>query len=79
MTRPGPLTSAPNVAINGGKVTSTDNGSRPSIAPGASASLGMALSYSGAKPTPGTITVNGVNCNTTAAVGALNPNLYSDP
>lgn len=76
------LASAPwgaNVAINGGKVSSKDNGGRSSIAPGASVSFGMALSYSGAKPTPGTITVNGVNCSTTAAVGALNPNLYSDP
>ncbi len=72
------LTSAPwgaNVGISGGVVTSTDNGSHPSIAPGATVSFGMSLSYSGTKPTPGVITVSGVNC----VVAPVNPNLYVDP
>ncbi len=64
-----------NVAVNGNNVTSTDNGSRPGIAPGATVSYGMALSFAGAKPTPGTITVSGVNCVETA----VNPALYVDP
>lgn len=72
------LASAPwgaTVSVSGGTVTSTDNGSRPTIAPGASHSFGMALSYSGTKPAPGPITVNGVNCVTTT----VNSALYSDP
>jgi endoglucanase len=72
------LTSAPwgaNVGIAGNTVTSTDNGSHPSIAPGASVSFGMSLSYSGTRPAPGPITVSGVNC----AELPLNPALYVDP
>jgi endoglucanase len=75
------LTSAPwgaNVSVNGGTVTSTDNGSHPTIAPGAKVSFGMSLSYSGTKPSPGPITVDGVNCVTTAAPAASSA-LYSDP
>lgn len=86
--KPVALTSNPwgaTVSINGSRVTSRDNGSRPSIAPGTSVSFGMALSYSGTKPAPGTITVAGVNCTTTttppppANSGTINPNLYADP
>ena len=54
------------VGITGTTLKATDNGSNPSIAPGASVSFGVALSYSGgSKPTPGPITVNGVNCGAT--------------
>ncbi|WP_229422571.1 glycoside hydrolase family 6 protein [Pseudoduganella umbonata] len=63
------------VAVTGSRVTATDDGSSPAIAPGASASFGMPLSYTGARPVPGRITVQGVNC----VVQAPNPNLYSDP
>jgi endoglucanase len=72
------LTAAPwgaNVGIAGNTVTSTDNGSHPSIAPGASVGFGMSLSYSGTKPAPGPITVSGVNCTELP----LNPALYVDP
>lgn len=75
-----------NVSINGNTVTSTDNGSNPSIAPGASVSYGMPLSYSGSKPTPGAITVTGANCvDTTSPTTPTTPppaassSLYVDP
>ncbi|SEO09115.1 endoglucanase [Duganella sp. CF517] len=71
------LTSAPwgaNVTISGNTVTGTDNGSHPSIPAGGTVSYGMSLSYTGARPTPGPITVNGTNCVTTAI-----PALYVDP
>jgi endoglucanase len=76
-----------NVSINGNTVTSTDNGSNPSIAPGGSVSFGMPLSYSGSKPAPGAITVNGANCvDTTTPTTPTNPtppaassSLYVDP
>lgn len=74
------------VSINGNTVTSTDNGSNPSIAPGASVSYGMPLSYSGSKPTPGAITVTGANCvdatsptNPTTPPPAASSSLYVDP
>lgn len=78
-----------NVSISGNTVTSTDNGSNPSIAPGASISFGMPLSYSGAKPAPGAISVNGTNCvgapapttptTPTTPPPAASSSLYADP
>ncbi len=78
-----------NVSISGNTVTSTDNGSNPSIAPGASISFGMPLSYSGAKPAPGAISVNGTNCvdapapttptTPTTPPPAASSSLYVDP
>jgi endoglucanase len=78
-----------NVSISGNTVTSTDNGSNPSIAPGASVSFGMPLSYSGAKPAPGAISVNGTNCvdapapttptTPTTPPPAASSSLYVDP
>jgi endoglucanase len=64
-----------NITISGNTVTGVDNGSHPTLAPGASVSFGLPLSYTGAKPMPGRVTVSGVNC----VERAPNPNLYVDP
>ncbi|MFP5391889.1 MAG: glycoside hydrolase family 6 protein [Gammaproteobacteria bacterium] len=89
--KPVALTSSPwgaTVSVNGGQVTSRDNGSHPTIAPGSSVSFGMALSYSGTKPSPGTITVAGTNCTGTTTTtptptnpgpASINTNLYINP
>ncbi|WBS01127.1 glycoside hydrolase family 6 protein [Pseudoduganella sp. SL102] len=72
------LASAPwgaRVAVAGGRVTATDDGGRPSIAPGASIGFGMPLAYAGARPVPGKITVGGAHCT----IQGPSPNLYSDP
>lgn len=68
------------VGITGTTLKATDNGSNPSIAPGASVSFGVALSYSGgSKPTPGPITVNGVNCGTTTPTPTPTPTPSPSP